>query len=114
MPPHPLLRPSLALVARPWLAACTRRQRTRPGSEATAALTVESSADACELTTDEAPSGTVAFKVKNTGDEVTEFYLYGEDGLRIVGEIENVGPALSVTSSSRRRPASTSPPASPA
>ena len=34
------------------------------------------------------------FKVKNTGTEVTEFYLYAEDGLRIVGEIENVGPGL--------------------
>ncbi len=33
--------------------------------------------------------------MKNTGNEVTEFYLYGEDGLRIVGEIENVGPGLS-------------------
>jgi iron uptake system component EfeO len=33
--------------------------------------------------------------VKNSGDKVTEFYLYGEDGLRIVGEVENVGPGLS-------------------
>ena len=32
--------------------------------------------------------------MKNSGDQVTEFYLYGEDGLRIVGEIENVGPGL--------------------
>ena len=37
----------------------------------------------------------MVFKVKNTGNEVTEFYLYGKDGLRIVGEIENVGPGLS-------------------
>jgi iron uptake system component EfeO len=35
------------------------------------------------------------FKVKNTGSKVTEFYLYAADGLRIVGEIENVGPGLS-------------------
>ena len=27
-----------------------------------------------------APSGTLTFKVKNSGDEVTEFYLLGEDG----------------------------------
>ena len=32
--------------------------------------------------------------MKNTGDEVTEFYLLGEDGLRVVGEVENVGPGL--------------------
>ena len=58
-------------------------------------INVDSSADACELTSTEAPSGNVVFKVKNTGSEVTEFYLYAEDGLRIVGEIENVGPGLS-------------------
>ena len=61
-------------------------------------ITVESSADACELTADKAPSGNVSFKVKNTGDEVTEFYLYAEDGMRIIGEIENVGPGSPVTS----------------
>ncbi len=31
----------------------------------------------------------------NSGGDVTEFYLLGEDGLRIVGEVENIGPNLS-------------------
>jgi iron uptake system component EfeO len=57
-------------------------------------IAVRSSAEACELTTTEAPSGNIAFEVENTGSEVTEFYLYAEDGMRIVGEIENVGPGL--------------------
>ena len=35
------------------------------------------------------------FSVKNDGNQVTEFYLLAEDGLRIVGEVENVGPGLS-------------------
>ena len=61
---------------------CAARSRsTRPPTPAT-------------LTATKAPSGNVVFKVKNAGDQVTEFYLYGEDGLRIVGEIENVGPGL--------------------
>ena len=30
----------------------------------------------------------------NGGTKVTEFYLYGEDGLRIVGEVENIGPGI--------------------
>jgi len=64
-------------------------------SKGSDAITVDSSADACNLTAEKAPSGNVVFKVKNSGDEVTEFYLYAEDGLRIVGEIENVGPGLS-------------------
>lgn len=43
----------------------------------------------------EAPSGTIVFTVSSTGDQVMEFYLHGEDGLRIVGEVENIGPGLS-------------------
>ncbi len=58
-------------------------------------ITVESSAKSCDLTSSAAPSGNVVFKVKNTGSKVTEFYFYAEDGLRIVGEVENIGPGLS-------------------
>ncbi|CUR55989.1 conserved exported hypothetical protein [metagenome] len=85
-----------ALVALPLLAACTEN----PGSGAAGgeadprALTVESSADACTLSAEEAPAGTLTFDVTNSGDEVTEFYLLGEDGLRIVAEVENIGPSI--------------------
>jgi iron uptake system component EfeO len=58
------------------------------------AITVNSSADACEVGAAEAPSGNVVFQVTNSGDMVTEFYLLGEDGLRIVGEVENIGPGI--------------------
>ena len=60
-----------------------------------AALTVDSSADACAVSAAEAPSGNLRFNVTNSGDQVTEFYLLAEDGLRIVGEVENIGPGLS-------------------
>ena len=63
-------------------------------SKGAGTITVNSTAGACKLTATKAPSGNVAFKVKNSGDQVTEFYLYGEDGMRIVGEIENIGPGL--------------------
>ncbi|ANP71979.1 iron uptake system protein EfeO [Cryobacterium arcticum] len=59
------------------------------------ALTVDSSADACTVSAAEAPAGNVSFTVTNSGDQVTEFYLLAEDGLRIVGEAENIGPGLS-------------------
>ncbi|KQT94023.1 PbrT family lead (Pb2+) uptake porter [Marmoricola sp. Leaf446] len=65
------------------------------GSAGDGTITVDSTADACDLTTTKAPSGNLVFDVKNSGDQVTEFYFYAEDGLRIVGEIENVGPGLS-------------------
>jgi iron uptake system component EfeO len=63
-----------------------------PGSSDAATLTVDSSADACTVSAATAPSGTVVFKVANSGTATTEFYLLGSDGLRIVGEIENIGP----------------------
>jgi len=59
-----------------------------------AAITVDSSADACTLSAASAPSGNVVFTVSNTGSDVTEFYLLAEDGLRIVSEVENIGPGL--------------------
>ncbi len=55
---------------------------------------VTSTDDACTLSSTEVGSGTVVFRVRNAGSRVSEFYLYGEDGLRIVGEVENVGPGL--------------------
>ena len=58
-------------------------------------IAVASSATECQVGATEAPSGNVVFKVQNTGDKVTEFYLLGADGLRIVGEVENIGPGIS-------------------
>ncbi|KQO04829.1 PbrT family lead (Pb2+) uptake porter [Agreia sp. Leaf244] len=60
-----------------------------------AAITVDSSADSCTVSTNTASSGTLRFEVTNSGDQVTEFYLLADDGLRIVGEVENVGPGIS-------------------
>ncbi|MGN8026156.1 iron uptake system protein EfeO [Microbacterium sp. 22242] len=60
-------------------------------------LTVSSTADACTVSSGTATSGTLAFDVSNRGDEVTEFYLLAEDGIRIVGEVENVAPGASRT-----------------
>ncbi|OUE25882.1 Efem/EfeO family lipoprotein precursor [Clavibacter michiganensis] len=57
-------------------------------------LTVDSSADACTVSAATAPSGTVSFHVTNSTDQVTEFYLLADDGLRIVGEVENVSPGI--------------------
>ncbi|WP_431795898.1 iron uptake system protein EfeO [Microbacterium enclense] len=58
-------------------------------------LTVTSTADGCEVSAATARSGTLAFDVVNDGDQVTEFYLLASDGLRIVGEVENIAPGAS-------------------
>lgn len=64
-------------------------------SSDSADITVDSSADACTVSENTATSGTLRFEVTNSGDQVTEFYLLADDGLRIVGEVENVGPGIS-------------------
>ena len=66
------------------------------------ALTVDSSADSCTLSATEAPAGTLTFDVTNSGDQVTEFYLLGDDGLRIVAEVENIGPSISASPDGQR------------
>ena len=58
-------------------------------------LTVESSASDCAVSAAKAPSGNISFAITNSGDQVTEFYLLADDGLRIVGEVENIGPGIS-------------------
>ncbi len=82
-------------LALPALAACTDNTTSagKDGNDRT--ITVTSTDDSCTLSTDRAPSGNLVYKIKNAGDKVTEFYLYGHDGQRIVGEVENVGPGLS-------------------
>ncbi len=65
-------------------------------ADATAdALTVSSTDSVCAVSASTAASGTLAFSVTNSGSQVTEFYLLASDGLRIVGEVENIAPGAS-------------------
>lgn len=91
-----LLASVAALAVVPALAACTENASDKDGAKGgnERALTVTSSADGCEVSAGKAPAGTLTFDVTNTGSDVTEFYLLGSDGLRIVGEVENIGPSL--------------------
>ncbi len=84
----------------PLLAACTDNAPAS-GDDSGAAggadprtLTVTASDTACDLSATTAPSGNLRFKVSNTGSQVNEFYLLASDGLRILGEVENIGPGL--------------------
>jgi len=81
-----------ATVAALALTGCVANT-TAPNGDNT--ITVDSSASDCSLNATEAPSGTLVFTVTNSGDQVTEFYLLADDGLRIVGEVENIGPGIS-------------------
>ena len=99
MPARALVLASSCLVlGLPLLAGCTDNTPTGDsGATASAnprALTVQATDSECKLSSTSAPSGTLTFAVTNGGTKVTEFYLYGEDGKRIIGEVENVGPGI--------------------
>jgi iron uptake system component EfeO len=89
---------SCAVLGLPLLAGCT--DNTSAGDSGAAAsanpraLTVQATDSECKLSAASAPSGALTFAVTNGGTKVTEFYLYGEDGMRIVGEVENIGPGI--------------------
>jgi iron uptake system component EfeO len=84
------------LLATPLVAACTENAKDSGGDSGDArTVSVTSTDDSCDVSSAEVPSGTLTFDVANEGSKVTEFYLLGEDGLRIVAEVENVGPQLS-------------------
>jgi iron uptake system component EfeO len=83
------------LLATPLFAACTENVKADDTSGDPRTVSVTSTDDGCEVSSSEVPAGAVTFNVTNDGSKVTEFYLLGEDGQRIVGEVENIGPQLS-------------------
>ncbi len=83
--------PTLAFVGLLVIGAACTENDTKSD---TSALKVRSTDDTCELSSVEAPSGSVVFEVTNDGSQATEFYVFAQDGTRVVGEVENIGPGL--------------------
>jgi iron uptake system component EfeO len=87
-------RVAVLVTAAAALAACT--STAPPAGDAAGSggpITVTAGDTSCEVAAAEAPAGTITFSVRNSGDKITEFYLYGTGG-RIMGEVENIGPGL--------------------
>lgn len=77
------------------LAGCTDNSPTASSSATNGGpLQVVATDSECGVSANQAPSGNLVFSVTNNGSKVNEFYLLAEDGLRIVGEVENIGPGL--------------------
>ena len=91
-PTRALVAVALGATALLALSACVPNNPTT-SADATS-LTVDSSASDCAVSESEAPSGAVSFSITNSGDQVTEFYLLADDELRIIGEVENIGPGI--------------------
>jgi len=75
------------------LTGCT--DNTKAADTSGDIIGVVSSNTECKVSATTVPSGNLTFSVRNEGTEVTEFYLLAADGLRILGEVENIGPGLS-------------------
>lgn len=93
--PRRLLALSLLLT----VTACT-------STDDAIAISVRSSDETCQVAPVEAPSGNLVFEVTNDGSEVTEFYLYAEDGTEVIGEVEDIGPGLTRNLTLRADPGS--------
>lgn len=93
------MRPSrtLALAGALGLAAAALTACAAKNADASNQVSVTSTDSECAVSAAGATSGTLNFDVKNTSSQVSEFYLLAEDGLRIIGEVENIAPGASRT-----------------
>ncbi|ODU05455.1 MAG: peptidase M75 [Pseudonocardia sp. SCN 72-86] len=76
------------------LAGCSGQSSATGTAQAgaTEPIAVRAGDTACEVATTSLAAGRHTFEVENTASQVTEVYVYAT-GDRIVGEVENVGPA---------------------
>lgn len=89
----------IAALAISGCAATTPTTNSSPAVEPDATnsgvLTVSSTDTACTVSANTTASGNTTFQIANEGGKITEFYLLGSDGLRIVAEKENIAPGAS-------------------
>ena len=78
------------------LAACSGDDAAsnEAGAAAGGPITVKASDTACEVAKSTLDAGTSVFSITNSGNKVTEFYVYAA-GDRVMGEVENIAPGLS-------------------
>jgi iron uptake system component EfeO len=74
------------------LAGCSASGSAAAPSTAGGPIAVSAGESSCDVAVGSLPAGRHTFAVRNTAGQVTEVYVYAT-GDRIVGEVENVGPA---------------------
>lgn len=93
MPTSPPLTFVVGVALLASLAGCSN-----DASSGAARYSVKAGDETCDVEKAEFAAGDVVFDVENTGSDVTEVYVYGQEGdgfSKIMGEIENVGPGTS-------------------
>lgn len=81
-----LMLASLCVVASTTVVGCNQVDMS------TNSITVESTDLSCRLATSLARAGTITFSVTNKGNKPTGFYLYGQDGQKVVGSVGDIDP----------------------
>ncbi|MGI8889117.1 MAG: cupredoxin domain-containing protein [Nocardioidaceae bacterium] len=79
-----------------WLAGVSGC--SQDSDESAPAYNVTAGDDSCELDTTEMPAGAAKFVIENTGSDVTEVYVYGEEGgafTKVIDEVEDITPGSS-------------------
>lgn len=91
------LAATAAVLAGISMSACQAKEADTGGANGDSAkgsqITVDASDTECKLSGTTATTGPSTFVVTNSGNKVTEFYVYGE-GERVMGEVENISPGL--------------------
>lgn len=93
-----LLHPAVTLPAVVLLSALTGCGSDDSSGGSSSSYDVTATDSECKLETGSVPAGKATFKVANEGSDVTEVYVYGQDGdefTTIMGEVENIGPGTS-------------------
>ncbi|MDO8731382.1 MAG: cupredoxin domain-containing protein [Actinomycetota bacterium] len=88
----------LALVVPAMLlAACSANSDEGPAPASATTIAVTATDTECSLDQATVASGPIDFTVTNSGNEVTEVYVYGQNGdafTTVVSEVENIGPGV--------------------
>jgi iron uptake system component EfeO len=76
------------------LSACSSERTTASSPTTTNLIAVAADELHCAVTRDTAATGEVTFRVSNSGQVVSEFYVYAA-GDRVLGEVEDIAPGQS-------------------
>jgi iron uptake system component EfeO len=88
------LRTPIPAIAMSTVAAIALSACVPNAVEGAGAIAVSATESACKVSAASAPAGVVTFTVTNDGKDVTEFEVLASDGLRILSEVENLGPGI--------------------
>lgn len=79
------------------LAACSASSDEGSAAAGVKTIVVTATDSACTLDQSTVASGPIEFTVTNSGNEVTEVYVYGQSGdafTTVISEVENIGPGV--------------------